>query len=137
MAYLPSCARSFFTRWSVLVVAGTVHGRSAGLRRGGARSSGRDFCLPRTPPGALARHDLAAQEQLAAPDSPRLTALQGAGEARDPDSAPTAHGLGGLNVGWGLREEQVRLLHAGQVSGGLRHRHLDASDSLPYRPGSL
>src|SRR5215468_3200338 len=126
MAYLPSCARSFFTRWSVLVVAGTAHGRSAGLRRRGALSSGRDFCLPRAPPGALARHDLAAQEQLAAPDSPRLPALQGAGEASDPDSTPTAQGLGGLNVGWGFCEEQVRLIHAGQVGGGVRRGDLGA-----------
>src|SRR5690348_7197604 len=86
----------------------------------GARAwpSGRDFRLPRAPPGALARHDLAAQEQLAAPDSPRLTALDGAGEARDPHGAPTAQGLGGLNVGWGFCEEQVRLIDAGQVKIG-------------------
>src|ERR1700746_544453 len=124
MACLPSSARSgslVGQSWSsVLLMPGL-----RGLRRAGAWGSGRDFCLPRTPPWALARHDLAAQEQLAAPDSPRLPALYGAGEARDPDGAPSAQGLGGLNVGWGFCEEQVRLVHAGQVSGGLNHGHLD------------
>src|SRR5215469_12651261 len=105
-----------------------------GLRWAGAWRSGGDFCLPRTPPWALARHDLAAQEQLAAPDSPRLPALHGAGEARDPDGAPSAQGLGGLNVGWGFCEEQVRLFYAGQVGGGLRHRDLRAFGSSPYHP---
>src|SRR5215831_15665686 len=97
MAYLPSSARGEFTRWPVLVVVSPcswpVRRAPAGA---GAWRSGRDFRLPRAPPGALARHDLAAQEQLAAPDSPRLTALHGAGEARDPDGAPMAQGLGGL-----------------------------------------
>ena len=34
-----------------------------------------------------------------------------------------------------LTEEQVRVLHAGQLAGSGRHGHLGAWESLPYRPG--
>ena len=41
----------------------------------------------------------------------------GAGEARDPDGAPSAQGLGRLDIRWGLGEKQVRIRPAGQVPG--------------------
>src|SRR5207248_3039922 len=98
MAYLPSCARSRFTWWPVLFVSVfrqrvLLVGRSGRGRPGPATASGRDFGLARAPPGGLARDDLAAQEKFSAPDSPRLAALHGAGEARDPGRALSAQGL--------------------------------------------
>src|SRR5205823_6351013 len=124
--------QSLFVSVSPLVL---LVGRAAVAGRWPATASGRDFGLARAPPGALARDDLATQEKFSAPDSPRLTALYSAGEARDPDRALSAQGLGHLNIGWRLGEEQIRVLHAGQVTGSGRHGHLGAWESLPYRPG--
>src|SRR5215469_12982187 len=83
---------------------------------GGARSSsGRYLVLPRAPARTLARHDLAAQEQLAAPDSPRLPSLERACEARHPRRAAPAQELRALHVRRGLGEEQVRVVRAGKL----------------------
>jgi len=47
---------------------------------------------------ALAGHDLAADEQLSSPHTPRLPALDRTGQARRPDGAVAAQRLGKLNV---------------------------------------
>src|SRR5215468_3675533 len=56
-------------------------------------------------PRSLARHDRAAQEELAAPDSPRLSPLQCSGQAGGPPRALPAQSLGRLRV---IRAGQVR-----------------------------
>ena len=86
--------------------------------------------LPRTPishwldshirlawpsPRSLARHDCAAQEELAAPDSPRLPPLPCSGQAGGPPRALPAQSLGRLHVIRQLGEEQPRFIRAGQV----------------------
>ena len=52
--------------------------------RSGWSGSGRNLGLARPAPRPLARDDDALQEQLAAPDAPRLTPLAGAAEAQVP-----------------------------------------------------
>src|SRR5579863_2248815 len=137
MAYLPSMLGSVLT--GLLArrrAAGPRWGRCGRGRPGPATaSSGRDLGLPRAPPGALARDDLAAQEEFSAPDSPRLAARHGAGEARDPDDAPSAQGLGRFDIRWGLGEKQVWVHPARQLPGIAYHGHLGSWESLPYRLG--
>src|ERR1700733_5228932 len=77
--------------------------------------------LAGAPAGALARHDRTAHQQLAAPDTPGLAALERAGQAGDPGPAAPAHGLRGLHVLRRLGEEQLRILHARQIQA---HREL-------------
>ncbi len=64
----------------------------------GPGRSGCDLGLPRTPSRPFARHDLAAQEELAAPDSPGLAALNRTSQAGDPCRAAPAECLGVLHV---------------------------------------
>src|SRR5690606_25286230 len=66
--------------------------------------------LARTSPSPLGRHDLAADEHLAAPDAPRLGALDGTGEAGLADRAAAAQRLGELDVRLPLREPEVGVL---------------------------
>jgi len=63
-----------------------------------AARSGRYLGLARAPARPFARHDLAAQEQLTAPDAPWLTPLDRAGKAGDPCRAAPAQRLGALHV---------------------------------------
>src|SRR5260370_16857447 len=77
--------------------------------------------LARPAAGPLARHHYPVQKQFAAPDAPRLTALERAGQAGDPHLAATAERLGPLDVHRGFGEEQFRVVGAGQVH---RARHL-------------
>ena len=72
-------------------------------------------------PRPLARHDRAAQEELAAPDSPELPPLQRSGEAGGPRRALPAESLGRLHVIRRLGEEQLRVICAGQVRTEARH----------------
>ena len=58
----------------------------------------RQRVLARTPPGTLARHDDTADEQLTAPDAPRLVPLQGAGQAGLLQRAVPAQRLRRLDV---------------------------------------
>ena len=64
----------------------------------GAQPSGGHVVLTWPAAPALAGHDLAADEQFSSPHSPRLPALDGAGQARGPDRAVAAQRLGQLNV---------------------------------------
>src|SRR5690242_5324405 len=79
---------------------------SRGDRRGPGRHLdaehrvARDVLLAGTPTGPLARHHGATLEDLAAPDSPRLTALDRAGEALGTKRALRAERLRELEVGW-------------------------------------
>ena len=54
--------------------------------------------LAGTAAGPLARHDDALDEELTAPDTPRLPALEGAGQACGADGAVGAQGLRVLDV---------------------------------------
>jgi hypothetical protein len=99
--------------------------------------SGRYFVLPGPSAWPLAWHDLATKEQLAAPDSPGLPALERTSEARHPRWAAPAQVLSALHVLWRLGEEQVRVVRAWQhaASGYPGDRHRDA-DVLPGRRDS-
>src|SRR5690606_26084274 len=77
--------------------------------------SGRDRVLARAAARTLARHDRAAKDQLAAPDAPRLGALQRALEAGLLDRAPGAERLGELDVLRRLGEPQVRVGTTGDL----------------------
>src|SRR3954471_18108516 len=63
--------------------------------------------LRRTAPTALVGEDLAVREELATPHAPRLTPLDGRGEALVLDRALDAERLGPQDVVELLREEQV------------------------------
>src|SRR5690606_26445311 len=70
----------------------------------------------RWPPTAPLRHDdLAADEQLAAPDAPLLTTIDGALEARRDHRAGGAEGLGPGDVLELVREE-----HPGELARSVR-----------------
>src|SRR5215467_15341478 len=60
--------------------------------------SSRHVVLTRPAAPALPRNDLAADEQFSSPDTPRLPALHGAGQARGPDRAVAAQRLRKLNI---------------------------------------
>src|SRR4051795_7042596 len=66
--------------------------------------------LARAAPRALARDHNAAFEDLAAPDAPRLAAVEGAGQARRPHGAVGAEALRELQLGRTLGEPQLRVL---------------------------
>src|SRR5215469_8297165 len=85
----------------------------------------RGVLFPRTPPRTLARHDRAAQEQFAAPDAPRLPALECPLKAAEPCSASPAKRLRRLDVLRGLGEEQFRVFGAGKIQAT---RHAGAGD---------
>lgn len=59
------------------------------------------------PTAALGGHDIAVDEGFAAPHSPRLPSLQGAGEAGFAHWAGAAQGFGVFDVGLPLGEPQV------------------------------
>src|SRR6266540_3496791 len=99
-----------------------ISGRhSSGDRRGASRDLdterrvARDILLARATARPLARNDRTTLEDLAAPDAPRLTALDRAGEALGADRALRAEGLRGLELGRRVGEPQVR------VEGAARH----------------
>src|SRR5271165_5543694 len=73
------------------------------------------FGLAWTPARALARHDRAAHQQLAAPDAPGLPALERTGQAGQPGLAAPAHRLGRLHVLGRLGEEQLWVLRARKI----------------------
>src|SRR3954451_24552627 len=81
-------------------------GRSCGRARRVAGVSCRHL-LARAAPWALARDHDAAFEDLAAPDTPRLAAVERAGQARRPHRAVGAEGLGELQLGRALGEPQL------------------------------
>ena len=56
----------------------------------------------------LASDDLALDEQLASPHTPRASTLDGAGQAGFPDGAPDTESLGPLHVARRLGEEELR-----------------------------
>src|ERR1700760_2469222 len=91
---------------SLLLVLNDELGRLLGVRLAGTAAR------------PLAGHDRAAQQQLAAPDSPRLTPLEGALESGRADPAVLAERLGRLHVGGCLGEKQLRVVRARQ--GGAR-----------------
>src|SRR5688572_479614 len=85
----------------------------------GTTRLGGDVVLAGTTARPLAGHDDAGDDELATPDAPWLTPREGLGEAPGAERAGDAQGLGGLDVGRGLGEEQVRVLGpAGQDSVG-------------------
>src|SRR5690349_16143509 len=96
------------------------------------------FGLARTPTRALARHDRAADQQLATPDTPGLPALERTGQAGQPGLTAPAHRLGGLHVLGRLGEELLRVLRVRKILahrdpvGRASHRH-DA-DLIEYLP---
>jgi hypothetical protein len=90
----------------VVLVVLVVLGGPAGTPAGGD-GLGRHLVLARTSAGALAGDHRSVLEQLSTPDSPRLTPLEGAGQALTADRAVPAQGLGHLDVGWCLGEEQL------------------------------
>src|SRR5215472_13692026 len=99
--------------------------RQPDLEPCGRGGSGRDLILARTPARPLARDDLAAQEQLSAPDAPWLPALDGAGQAPVPDRAVGTQRLGELHVVGRLGEEQVGIACTWQLRGRRHHRWPD------------
>ena len=110
-----------------------VRGRSAA----GGRSGGHPG-LARTSARTLARHDRAAQQQLAAPDTPGLPARERTGQAVDPGPASPAHGLRQLHILRRFGEEQLRVLRARKIEsyrerGGLAGHHelIRCSDLAP------
>src|SRR6478609_9971099 len=78
----------------------------------GHAGSGSHGVLARTAAWPLASHDGALDEQLPAPDSPRLLALEGAGEALDARRAEPAERLGELDVLGSLGEPELRVVVA-------------------------
>src|SRR5664280_1714857 len=79
---------------------------------------GRLWMLARSPPRALARYDDTGHDQFPAPHAPWLGALHGSGQACRAYRAVRADGLGPLDLGRRLGEEQVRVdLPARQVAG--------------------
>src|SRR3954454_8811494 len=66
-------------------------------------------------------HD-AAFEDLAAPDTPRLAAVEGAGQARRPHGAVGAEALRELQLGRALGEPQLRVLDAARQGPAGRGR---------------
>src|SRR5699024_9564804 len=116
-----------------------VAGRSG--RRTSCRSppsrlgSGGQRVLAGAAAGPLAGTDHSLLEELAAPDTPRLTALEGAFEAGGPEGAVQAERLGVLDAGRGLGEPDLRLLalagrHCpyGWVAGHRRHVGVSCGD---------
>jgi hypothetical protein len=97
--------------------------------------------LARASPRSFARHDRAAQEQFAPPDSPGLPPLQRSGEAGGPRRALPAQGLGQLHVIRRLGEVQLRVICAGQVRTGTRDRQRRGESgcwhALPGRCGRV
>jgi hypothetical protein len=97
--------------------------------------------LARASPRSFARHDRAAQEQFAPPDSPGLPPLQRSGEAGGPRRALPAQGLGQLHVIRRLGEEQLRVICAGQLRTGTRDRQRRGESgcwhALPGRCGRV
>src|SRR4051812_17517709 len=81
-----------------------------GVGAGGAAGSGGDLVLAGTTAGPLARDHHALEEELAAPDTPGLTALEGAVETQGPDRAVQAQGLGELHVDGRLGEPRLRVV---------------------------
>src|SRR6516164_6544680 len=75
---------------------GAPHGTGNGVELGGLLVGlvDRDVFLARAPPRPLARNDRAAQQQLSAPDAPRLAPLECAFEAAGPRPAAAAERLG-------------------------------------------
>src|SRR5215470_11649309 len=82
---------------------------------------GSHLALARASARPLARHDDAGDEQLAAPDAPRLPALESAGEAVSADGAGPAQRLRVLDVGWRLGEPEFRVVDQTRNLGGGRH----------------
>ena len=77
---------------------------------GSWRCSCRDRVLARTATRPLAGYDDTLDEQLATPDAPGLAAVLRAGEAGLDQRAGPAQGLGVLDVGRGLGEEDLRVV---------------------------
>src|SRR6185437_4248270 len=74
--------------------------------------SGSHLILARATACPLARHYLSPDEQLAAPHSPGLPALDRTSQAGAPGRTATAERLGKLDIIWRFGEEQVRLAGA-------------------------
>ena len=115
----------------------------AGASLAGGRLRGH-VGLARTPARTLARHDRAAHQQLAAPDTPGLPALKRACQAGDPGPASPAHGLRLFHVLRRLCEEQLRVPNAGKIEShrqcGLRpghHQLIRHAGLADGRPGHL
>src|SRR4051812_25729575 len=82
----------------------------AGRRPVGRRQRlGRDLVLAWAATGPLAGDDDPLDEQLPSPYTPRLLPFDRAGQARRTDGAVGAQGLGVLDVGRRLGEEQLRV----------------------------
>src|SRR4029077_4786221 len=92
------------------------------------------FGLARTPTWALPRHDRAADQQLATPDTPGLPALERTGQAGQPGLTAPAHRLGGLHVLGRLGEEQLRVLRARKIQA---HRERGGRTSHPHDAGLI
>src|SRR5580704_12445320 len=90
-----------------------------------------DIGLDRTAASTLMRHDRAADQQLAAPDTPGLAALERAGQARDPGPASPAHRLRPLHILRRLGEEQLRILPAGKIKSKPRRVYPADGGSTP------
>src|SRR5205085_12604523 len=93
---------------AVLVSGSRARREVIGVGRSGGCHG--DVVLARTATRALAGNDDTGNDELATPDAPRLAPGQRLGEAPGPQRAGDAEGLGGLDVGRGLGEEQVRVL---------------------------
>src|SRR5215472_762015 len=91
--------------------------------------SGREARLARAAPGPLAGNDGSVEEQLAAPDAPRLTTAKRVGQAGRPYRAVPAQRLRPGHVLGRLGEEQIRIGAARQrrLDGEHRHGHVSSS----------
>src|SRR3954454_23987171 len=105
----PGGARCSCIGWWVVRRRGAGR-RPVGCCGGGGSRGVLRADLARTSARALAGDDDPVVEDLAAPDTPRLTAVERAGQAGGPDGALAAEGLGLLQPGRALGEPQLGLL---------------------------
>jgi hypothetical protein len=79
----------------------------------------------------LAGDHRSLEEQLSAPDAPRLTSFESTGEAEVPHRAVPAQCLGELDVGRGLGEPQVRVVGSArkQLVGLLVSRVMESPEA--------
>src|SRR4051794_13596294 len=82
----------------------------------------RRHLLARTASRSLAGDHDATFEDLAAPDTPWLATVEGAGQARRPHGAVGAEALGELQLGRALGEPQLRVLDPARQGSPRRGR---------------
>jgi hypothetical protein len=94
----------------VMMVVGASRCVLGDVTRAGLGRGDRGLVLAGPATRALAGDHHSVEEQLTAPDAPRLTPLEGSGETLGPDRAVPAQGLRELDVAGRLGEVQVRVV---------------------------